>query len=165
MEKKPYHVEYNNLKSEYDKKVEHLQNGGASIDRTVKPPLTYHKLIRNAILDSFTGHLSLQDIYAWIQDKYGYYADRDEPEAGWKNSIRHNLSLLKCFVQQKSPEFDTPKYGHGGEWSFSNAICGNCLYTLKATLRVVRKKIKEDPLNPPYQLEVQQPSFEILPDM
>ena len=81
--------------------MQSLLEAGTSIDRAVKPKISYHLMIRDALKDSFTGYLTLQAIYAHIQNKYQYYADRDLPDEGWKNSIRHNLSLLQCFEGKK----------------------------------------------------------------
>ncbi|ORX80187.1 fork head transcription factor, partial [Basidiobolus meristosporus CBS 931.73] len=61
-----------------------------------KPPYPYAKLIAQAILTSQTQALTLNEIYTWIVDKYPYYKTAT---SGWKNSIRHNLSLNKMFLR------------------------------------------------------------------
>lgn len=40
--------------------------------------------------------LVLSDIYQWILDNYTYFHTRG---SGWRNSIRHNLSLNDCFMK------------------------------------------------------------------
>jgi len=49
-----------------------------------------------AILGSKERKLVLSDIYQWILDNYPYFRRRGP---GWRNSIRHNLSLNDCFVK------------------------------------------------------------------
>lgn len=59
-----------------------------------KPPLSFACMIFMALESSPTKTLPVKQIYEWVQWKFPYY--RTAPP-GWKNSIRHNLSLNKCF--------------------------------------------------------------------
>ena len=61
-----------------------------------KPAHSYIGLIAMAILGSADRKLVLSDIYQWILDNYPYFRNRGP---GWRNSIRHNLSLNDCFVK------------------------------------------------------------------
>jgi hypothetical protein len=61
-----------------------------------KPSYSYIGLIAMAILSSPERQLVLSDIYQWILDHYPYFRARGP---GWRNSIRHNLSLNDCFVK------------------------------------------------------------------
>lgn len=49
-----------------------------------------------AILSSPEAKLVLSDIYQHILDHYPYFRTRGP---GWRNSIRHNLSLNDCFIK------------------------------------------------------------------
>jgi forkhead box protein N len=59
-----------------------------------KPPYSFSSLIFMAIEDSPNKKLPVKDIYNWITERFPYF--RNAP-LGWKNSVRHNLSLNKCF--------------------------------------------------------------------
>lgn len=61
-----------------------------------KPQHSYIGLIAMAILSSPDKKLVLSDIYQHILDHYPYFRTRGP---GWRNSIRHNLSLNDCFVK------------------------------------------------------------------
>lgn len=61
-----------------------------------KPQHSYIGLIAMAILSSPEAKLVLSDIYQHILDHYPYFRTRGP---GWRNSIRHNLSLNDCFIK------------------------------------------------------------------
>ncbi|KAL2103040.1 hypothetical protein ACEWY4_002208 [Coilia grayii] len=62
----------------------------------VRPPFTYATLIRQAIMDSPDMQLTLNEIYSWFTRTFAYFRRN---AATWKNAVRHNLSLHKCFVR------------------------------------------------------------------
>ncbi|XP_030379927.1 forkhead box protein P1 [Scaptodrosophila lebanonensis] len=62
----------------------------------VRPPFTYASLIRQAIIDSPDKQLTLNEIYNWFQNTFCYFRRN---AATWKNAVRHNLSLHKCFTR------------------------------------------------------------------
>ena len=59
-----------------------------------KPPYSFSCLIFMAIEDCPTKRLPVKDIYNWMVSHFPYFANAP---TGWKNSVRHNLSLNKCF--------------------------------------------------------------------
>ena len=61
-----------------------------------KPQHSYIGLISMAILSSAEHKLVLADIYQYILDNFAYFRHRGP---GWRNSIRHNLSLNDCFIK------------------------------------------------------------------
>ncbi|KAK2718691.1 forkhead box protein P1-like isoform X7 [Artemia franciscana] len=62
----------------------------------VRPPFTYASLIRQAIVESPEKQLTLNEIYNWFQNTFCYFRRN---AATWKNAVRHNLSLHKCFMR------------------------------------------------------------------
>lgn len=59
-----------------------------------KPPYSFSSLIFMAIEEAPSKKLPVKDIYNWIMEHFPYFRDA---RLGWKNSVRHNLSLNKCF--------------------------------------------------------------------
>ncbi|XP_067110972.1 LOW QUALITY PROTEIN: forkhead box protein P2 [Osmerus mordax] len=62
----------------------------------VRPPFTYATLIRQAIMEANDMQLTLNEIYSWFTRTFAYFRRN---AATWKNAVRHNLSLHKCFVR------------------------------------------------------------------
>uniref|UniRef100_A0AAY5KNJ1 Fork-head domain-containing protein n=1 Tax=Esox lucius TaxID=8010 RepID=A0AAY5KNJ1_ESOLU len=62
----------------------------------VRPPFTYATLIRQAIMEASDMQLTLNEIYSWFTRTFAYFRRN---AATWKNAVRHNLSLHKCFVR------------------------------------------------------------------
>ncbi|XP_077950673.1 forkhead box protein P1-like isoform X1 [Gasterosteus aculeatus] len=72
----------------------------------IRPPYTYAYLIRWSILESVDKQRTLNEIYNWFTTMFFYFRHNT---ATWKNAVRHNLSLHKCFVRVEG--------GKGAVWT------------------------------------------------
>ncbi|XP_072172417.1 uncharacterized protein [Diadema setosum] len=72
-----------------------------------RPPYSYSSLIQFAISSVPEGKMTLRDIYFWIETNFPYFRSA---KLGWKNSIRHNLSLHKIFVREAPSGPGQPAY-------------------------------------------------------
>ncbi|KAL8751387.1 MAG: hypothetical protein Q9199_006448 [Rusavskia elegans] len=80
-------------------------------DNLGKPNYSYASLIGMSILRAPNRRLQLSQIYKWISDTFTYYRVAKD---GWKNSIRHNLSINKAFTKVQRPKDDP---GKGAYWT------------------------------------------------
>ncbi|XP_002733006.1 forkhead box protein I1c [Saccoglossus kowalevskii] len=71
-------------------------SGKATYHRHPKPPLSYIALIAAAIQESPTRKLTLAEINDYLMKKYPFFRGS---YTGWRNSVRHNLSLNECFTK------------------------------------------------------------------
>ncbi|CAG5099459.1 Oidioi.mRNA.OKI2018_I69.XSR.g16534.t1.cds [Oikopleura dioica] len=76
-----------------------------------KPSHSYADLIRMAIESTSTRQMTLNQIYEYVLENFPYYRSATH---GWKNSIRHNLSLSACFQKVQRPKGHP---GKGGYWT------------------------------------------------
>ncbi|KAI3366667.1 hypothetical protein L3Q82_009350 [Scortum barcoo] len=67
-----------------------------------RPPYSYMAMIQFAINSRKNRRMTLKEIYMWIEDHFPYFRAVAKP--GWKNSIRHNLSLHDMFIRETSPD-------------------------------------------------------------
>ncbi|XP_078068520.1 forkhead box protein O3-like [Mustelus asterias] len=77
------------------------QQRKASSRRNAWGNMSYADLITKAIESSPDKRLTLSQIYDWMVRSVPYFKDKGDSNssAGWKNSIRHNLSLHSRFIR------------------------------------------------------------------
>lgn len=72
------------------------KSAAAAVRRQEKPPYSYIALIVMAIQNSPVKRVTLSEIYSFLQQRFAFFRG---PYQGWKNSVRHNLSLNECFIK------------------------------------------------------------------
>lgn len=80
--------------------------------RLNKPNLSYVSMITLAIHESPTKSMTLAEIYEYMMNRWPQF---NGPYLGWKNSVRHNLSLNECF--QKLDKEIGGRTGKGHKWT------------------------------------------------
>lgn len=101
---------------------QHTLSGGAD----GKPPYSFSCLIFMAIEESPSRRLPVKDIYGWIARNFPYY---QSAPPGWRNSVRHNLSLNKCFKKIDRDEYRSS--GKGACWCVDPLYRPNLLQALR----------------------------------
>uniref|UniRef100_A0A2K6N8S1 Fork-head domain-containing protein n=1 Tax=Rhinopithecus roxellana TaxID=61622 RepID=A0A2K6N8S1_RHIRO len=111
-----------------------LKSFGESILKSVSPnpnctpPYSFSCLIFMVVEDSSTKRLPVKDIYNWILEHFPYFANAP---AGWKYSVRHNLSLNKYF--KKVDKERSQSIGKGSLWCIDPEYRQNLTQALKKT--------------------------------
>ncbi|XP_061756231.1 forkhead box protein N2 [Nerophis ophidion] len=95
---------------------------------STKPPYSFSSLIFMAIEDSPDKRLPVKDIYGWIVEQFPYYRTAS---AGWRNSVRHNLSLNKSFCRMERDK--SQSVGKGSLWRVSPEHRAALLEVLRKT--------------------------------
>ncbi|CAE6414258.1 unnamed protein product [Rhizoctonia solani] len=99
-----------------------------------RPAYPFTTLIRYAIKGSPNGRLLLEDIYNAIQSRYSYFTTAP---SGWKNSVRHTLSLMTCF--EKVPRLLTEP-GKGSYWTVNDSMP----HAKPSRVRIRKRKTRTD---------------------
>lgn len=108
------HVSPENSTQDIDSKPSTTEKK-SGMRRQEKPPYSYIALIVMAIQHSPTKRLTLSEIYTFLQQRFPFFRGSYQ---GWKNSVRHNLSLNECFI--KLPK-GLGRPGKGHYWTIDPA--------------------------------------------
>merc|ERR1719376_2045831 len=92
--------------------------------KKTKPPYSFSLLIFMAVEDSFEKKLPVKKIYEWVLRHFPYFKTK---KPGWKNSIRHNLSLGRSFMKAELPKNSVK----GALWCINPAYRMNMVASLK----------------------------------
>ncbi|KAF9364609.1 Forkhead box protein J2 [Mortierella sp. NVP85] len=143
--------------------------------KSPKPAQSYSFLITTAILESMNKQLTLNEIYEWVMEHYPWYRNANN---GWKNSIRHNLSLNKAFMRVPRPPSEPGKGsywkldpnhqpnadgGHGGAGGTGGATRTSKSSRRSSSARSLGRRSTSDPQSPP--TPTGQPGTHGIPDI
>uniref|UniRef100_A0A3P9L7Z7 Forkhead box protein G1 n=1 Tax=Oryzias latipes TaxID=8090 RepID=A0A3P9L7Z7_ORYLA len=109
-----------------------------------KPPFSFSLLIYMAIEQSPSKSLPVKEIYGWILEHFPYFSNAP---TGWKNSVRHNLSLNKCF--RKVDRSLGKSNGKGSLWCVDPEYRPNLIQALKKQHFPAASAFCTPPASPP----------------
>ena len=94
----------------------------SEVDKSLrKPAYSFSTLIFMAIENAKDKRLPVKEIYQWIQYNFPYF---QKAPIGWKNSVRHNLSLNKSFKKVDKEKVSIVKYTF--DLGFVSFVSDNC---------------------------------------
>jgi len=96
--------------------VHRKKSGGKGESILPKPAYSYSCLIALALKNSPNGSMSVSEIYKFMCEHFPYF--KTAPN-GWKNSVRHNLSLNKCFEKIEKPSVNGTNQRKGCLWAMN----------------------------------------------
>ncbi|KAL4225068.1 Forkhead box protein M1 [Mactra antiquata] len=100
-------IQWSSLSSEDIKQI------SAECGRYKRPPFSYMAMIQMALTSREDRKMMLKEICQWIEDTFPYY--RHTAKRGWRNSIRHNLSLYNIFERESTKR-------HGSYWTIKSDV-------------------------------------------
>ncbi|XP_051901119.1 forkhead box protein N2-like [Pristis pectinata] len=103
-----------------------VAEGQAKPRETKKPPYSWNSLIFMAIEGSPRRCLPVKEIYKWILQQYPYFK---RAPGSWKNSVRQNLSLNRCF--RRVVKCSREALGKGSFWSVDREFRPSLLQAIR----------------------------------
>lgn len=102
-----------------NKRSDHFPDQHVEVIHAEKPNFSYKELIMISIFCDFNRQMCLNDIYLTIKRWFPYYQQKSVGVT-WQNSIRHNLSLNRCFKRLSPNDLGSHRHSttKGGNWTF-----------------------------------------------
>ncbi|XP_050535323.1 uncharacterized protein LOC126902277 [Daktulosphaira vitifoliae] len=119
--------------------------GNENLGLYPRPTYSYSCLIAMALKNSSTGSLPVSEIYNFMCKHFPYFKTAS---SGWKNSVRHNLSLNKCFEKIEKPIGSTGAPRKGCLWTMNPSKIAKMDDEMQKWSRKDPSAIKRAMLNP-----------------
>ncbi len=128
-------------------------------DNQARPGVSFSVLIMMAINESPHQRITLSGIYEFIMKRYPFFNESNKKS--WQNSVRHNLSVNKCFARLAKGRSES---GKGCYW-----VLTSCGYEASVKQGKLHTGISEGPgtskNSPPPQEPTLNPQFQNFPTM